>query len=346
MVGFVLGKLLIVTRQEHVKERLLSCFNPEDVEISSDFRKMAYLDFADRYSKVFLDVSMFEVPMIDAFSKYLHTIEGIEFSFLPECIINSIDFMSDADISKFILYTSDSSTILNRFNSELGLAYRTDLDVVLIGSVGVGKSYWAQKIFDESTTHKNRFRVVHCGSHKNIFEAELFGYVRGAFTDAKKDTPGALEDAEGGIVFLDDMECLDDNGQALLLDVLSRRKYRPLGSLLEKDCDVRFLFAVKDDIIYKVQSGLFRRDLWSRMSCLNVSIPPLNYRKGEIPMLIQDILDKYGKVMTDAACHSLMVHNWNANVRALRKIIELACLRCADDEVEIKKEYVDLNYDL
>jgi len=219
---------------------------------------------------------------------------------------------------------------VNNLKSKSSLKIRENIDkvsklksnVLLVGETGVGKDIWAEYLYVKSGVE--RFLNLNCGDvPENLIYSEWFGYKKGAFTGADKDNDGKWLNANGGILFLNGIDLLSLNLQSKLLRIIERKKFFPLGSTVEKDINVRFLFSVDNDILKKVNTGLFRADLFYRISTFTVEIPPLRERKSDIISLF-DYFTKKNKIivsLSEEGTKILKDYNWNGNIRELENFV-------------------------
>jgi len=179
---------------------------------------------------------------------------------------------------------------------------------------------------------------INCGGiPENLLESELFGYKKGAFTDAVKDKPGRFDEADGGTIFLDEIGELPLSLQVKLLRVLQEEEIAPLGGLGSKTVDVRVLAATSKDLQKEVQEGRFREDLFYRVNVMSVHLPPLRERRGDIPLLVGYFIDQFNKKLqkdieglSSEAMPILMGYGWPGNIRELENVIERAVLLAKD----------------
>jgi len=240
-------------------------------------------------------------------------------------------------------YTFDDIIGLDRVKQDAKNIAVQETNLLIIGESGTGKDLLASAIHNASLRAKERFVVVNCAAiPENLFESELFGYKRGAFTDARYDKIGKIEYANNGTLFFDEIAELPPNVQAKLLRVLEDKKVVPLGSNEGRIVNVRFIFATNRNLEELVSSGKFRGDLYYRIHSPKIELPPLRERRNEIPILIEHLLlkikEKYkGFVsgLTEQAKKYLMDFDYPGNVRQLEKMLEQAFLTC-------KKEYIDV----
>jgi DNA-binding NtrC family response regulator len=209
-----------------------------------------------------------------------------------------------------------------------------DANVLITGENGTGKGTTAQALHAVSTRASRPLVTVNAGGlSEGLFESELFGHVKGAFTDAKSDRVGRFELAEGGTLFLDEIANISLNLQAKLLRVLETGEFERLGSSRTRRGDVRLISATNADLNAEVAAGRFRQDLLFRLNTIEVHIPPLRERREDIPSLARHFLTaharRYRKAITGfdpAALQALVEHGWPGNVRELDHAVERAIL--------------------
>ena len=214
----------------------------------------------------------------------------------------------------------------------------TGADVLLLGENGTGKEVVAREIHRKSARKDEVFISVDLGAiHENLFESELFGHVRGAFTDAGNDKPGRFEIASGGTLFLDEIGNLSMPLQAKLLSVLQNRRVIRVGSNKEIPVDVRLICATNMLLYEMTQRKEFREDLLYRINTVEVRIPPLRERTGDIPLLAEYFLDRYsqkhkrkGLRIPQRTFEKLEKYSWPGNVREFQHAIERAVILAED----------------
>ncbi|MDH5638162.1 MAG: sigma-54 dependent transcriptional regulator [Nitrospinota bacterium] len=202
--------------------------------------------------------------------------------------------------------------------------------VVITGESGTGKELIARGIHYSSSLADKPFVPVNCAAlPAELIESELFGHKRGAFTGAVSDSSGLFRKAHGGSIFLDEIGDLPKDAQAKLLRVLQEGSVRPVGGTEELKVNVRLLAATNVDLEERVEDGLFREDLYYRITVLSIEAPPLRRRKPDIPLLVKYFIglmnEKFGrsvKGVEDAAMKALTEYDWPGNVRELQNVIE------------------------
>ncbi len=212
----------------------------------------------------------------------------------------------------------------------LPMTAQTDATVLLTGESGTGKEVFARRVHELSKRKDKRFVAVNCGALTDtLLESELFGYKRGAFTDAQRDTPGLVVEAEGGTLFLDEIGEVSPAVQVKLLRFLQLKEYKPLGAPKTEKADVRIVAATNRDLRTMVQEGKFREDLFYRLNIVPIVIPPLRERKADIPLLASFFLNnfkkQYGKKasgFSPEAFARLVAHDWPGNVRELENRVQ------------------------
>lgn len=214
--------------------------------------------------------------------------------------------------------------------------------VLLQGESGSGKGVVARIIHDRSLRAKAPFVDLNCaGFSKELFESELFGHERGAFTDAGSAKQGLLEIATGGTVFLDEIGELELPIQARLLKALEEKRFRRVGGVRDIHVDIRLIAATNRNLAEEVETGRFRKDLFYRLNVVRIEIPPLRKRLEDIPILAEEMLGKLSlelrseaTALSDRAMQKLMSYSWPGNVRELRNVLERALLVARGKEIK------------
>jgi len=211
---------------------------------------------------------------------------------------------------------------------------KTDSSVLLLGESGVGKEVFAEQIHQKSRRSSFPLIKVNCAAiPEGLLESELFGHVKGAFTNAVSNRQGRFEMADSGTILLDEIGDLPLPLQAKILRVIQEKKFEKVGSDVTITVDVRILAATNKDIEELVQTGKFRSDLYYRLNVLPIFIPPLRRRPQDIPELARFFLDNYMKDaqkqfegFTEDALQVMLSYSWPGNVRELQNCIERACV--------------------
>ncbi len=226
----------------------------------------------------------------------------------------------------------------------IGRVSATDASVLITGESGTGKELIAEAVHRNSRRQAKAFVKVNLGGiSSSLFESEMFGHVRGAFTDARHDRKGRFEIAHGGTIFLDEIGDLDAASQVKMLRVLQDRSYEVLGSSQRREVDVRVISATNRTLAEMVSRGEFREDLLYRINLIAVHLPPLRERPGDIPILTMRFLQAMAHVyrrdplsLSASARRWLQAQPWPGNVRQLRQWVERAVLVSTRDVLEIE----------
>jgi transcriptional regulator with PAS, ATPase and Fis domain len=227
------------------------------------------------------------------------------------------------------------------FNAALSAVQRVApsmLPVLLLGESGTGKELFARAVHEASARAQGPFVVVDCsGLTETLFESELFGYEKGAFTGANARKPGLVETAKGGTLFLDEMGDVPLPMQVKLLRLIESGTFRRVGAIEAQQADFRLVAATHKPLGQMVADGRFRQDLYYRISAFPIHLPPLRERVDDIPMLVDSFLQRGGSVkhrlsVEPAAMARLRAHDWPGNIRELRNVLDRARL-FADDGI-------------
>lgn len=219
----------------------------------------------------------------------------------------------------------------------------TPANVLITGENGTGKELVARAIHRESNRKDEIFLGVDVGSlNESLFESELFGHEKGAFTDAKQKKSGRFEVASGGSLFLDEIGNLSMNIQAKLLRVLETREFTPVGGTHSVPFDVRLISATNANLQEMIQENQFREDLLYRINTVEIAIPPLRDRKDDIPILLNHFLKKYSEKykqkiekFSSPALQKLKYYDWPGNVRELRHTVERAVIMSDSNIIDL-----------
>ncbi len=215
--------------------------------------------------------------------------------------------------------------------------------VLITGATGTGKEFVAQALHRLSPASRGKFAVCNCSALvENLLESELFGHVRGAFTDATQDKQGLFEYADGGAIFLDEIGELSPQAQAKLLRVLQNRQVQRVGSVTPRNIDVRVIAATHRDLKAMVREGKFREDLYYRLAMVEIMLPNLASRAEDLPLLERHFLEKfagdYGKPiagLTRRAQACMAAYLWPGNIRELENVIGNACMMAEGNVIDI-----------
>ena len=209
-------------------------------------------------------------------------------------------------------------------------AAAVDDNVVVYGESGTGKELAARAIHDGSSRYQQPFVAVNCGAiPESLFESELFGYKKGAFTGATADKKGYLDQADGGTLFLDELGEISLMGQVKLLRAIEHGGFTPVGGAQIHRPDVRIIAATNRDLLERVNEGAMRRDFYYRIHVIPIHLPPLRQRKEDIPLLIEYFLNAYPRVgdlpaLNGEVMQAFMQYDWPGNVRELENTVEYA----------------------
>jgi len=216
--------------------------------------------------------------------------------------------------------------------------------VLIGGESGTGKELVARAIHNYGPRSEKPFVPINCAAMpETLLESELFGYKKGAFTDAKKDKPGRFARAEKGTLFLDEVAELSPSIQAKLLRVLEEREYEPLGATQTVKSDVRIIAATNRDLADEVKAGNFRQDLFFRLNVVNLRLPPLRERREDIPLLVNHFIKRFNALQgrriarcSERVMATLMGYSFPGNVRELENAIEHAFVVCIGEIIQLE----------
>jgi DNA-binding NtrC family response regulator len=218
------------------------------------------------------------------------------------------------------------------------LVAETDATVLVLGESGTGKELVARALHRRGKRKEGPFVALNCSAiPESLFEAELFGYEKGAFTGAERRRTGRIEHAHGGTLFLDEIADMPPSAQAKLLRVLQERSFTRVGGSESVNVDIRVVSATnKEDLRSMVEDGTFREDLFYRLNVFAIRLPPLRERREDIPLLVAYFIEKLGGSCraSDKAMALLMNHRFPGNVRELWNVIERASILCREGSIE------------
>jgi two-component system response regulator PilR (NtrC family) len=229
----------------------------------------------------------------------------------------------------------------------------TDSTVLISGNSGTGKELVAKALHYNSKRANKPFIALNCGAiSENLIESELFGHKKGAFTGAITDKDGFIKAAEGGTLFLDEISEMPPQLQVKLLRAIQEKEYTPVGTTVSLPVNVRFIASTNRNLMEYVNQGKFREDLFYRLNVVDIHLPSLKEREGDIPLLAEYFLDKYRKQMnknikgiSNDAMRALMNHEWKGEIRELENVIERSVIFCNEDFINVKNLPVQFQSD-
>ena len=232
---------------------------------------------------------------------------------------------------------------MQKIKERLPLFAASPSTVLIEGASGTGKDLVARAIHNLSPRKNGPFITVNCSAlPDNLLESELFGYVQGAFTDAKKDKPGRFQLAHSGTILLDEIGEISPAMQVKLLRILQQREFEPLGATRTVKVDVRVIAATNKDLEEAVQKGVFRDDLYYRLNVIRMQIPALSERREDIPLLVNHFMDHFNRLqgksvarVAEPALAALMTAQLPGNIRELENAIEYAFVICQGNSIEL-----------
>lgn len=247
---------------------------------------------------------------------------------------SAVDAAAAAEIATLLI---GESAPMRRLREDVVRAARTDLPVLVQGPTGSGKELVARALHVTSGRSGEFVAFNVCAIADALFEAAVFGHVRGAFTGATADAPGYLAEAHRGTAFFDEIGGLPAAAQAKLLRAVETREYRPVGARADRRSDFRLVSATNDDVDARVAAGQFREDLAERLAGVVVHVPPLAARRADVPALVRHFARQLegpdARAFTDAALDVLTSYDWPRNVRELRHAVARALAWCAEPVV-------------
>ena len=237
-----------------------------------------------------------------------------------------------------------SSNATRVIREEIEYASKSDAKVLITGESGVGKEVVAQLVHQQSRRRTAQLVTINCaGVPDTLLASELFGHVRGSFTDAHRDKPGWLELANRGTIFLDEVGEMSLSMQSLLLRFLENGEIQRVGSdRLASKVDVRVIAATNRKLVDRIAANEFREDLFYRLNVIHIPIPPLRERRDDIPLLLDHFLRAFSKShgterprLSEGAAAQLIASDWPGNVRQLRNVAERLVVRAKDGMITI-----------
>ena len=253
------------------------------------------------------------------------------------------DLISSQEVTDFDRIIGSKNSLKNLVEKARRVS-KTEASVLILGESGTGKELLAEAIHQDSLrTNRPFVRVNMGGIPASLFESEMFGHKKGAFTDASTDRVGRFAMANGGTIFLDEIGDLPLENQVKLLRVLQEKTFEPLGSSKTEKVDVRVISATNKNLEAMVAAGAFREDLYYRINLISLELPPLRQRIGDIPLLVRDILQRmatnYGidsVEVNESAVNWLQRQKLPGNIRQLKNLVERAVLLSGTFELKLK----------
>ena len=317
-----------------------------DISLAVEAMKLGAIDFLVKpWEAEKLSASVQNVYKLSHSRKKIKSLEST-----TKILVNDAEQQFDELISK----AKSMETVFETINKVAA----TDANVLILGENGTGKELVARMIHKASLRNNKSFINVDLGSiTESLFESELFGHVKGAFTDAHEDRMGRFEVASEGSLFLDEIGNLSLPLQAKLLTVIQNRILYKIGSNKPVNFDVRLICATNKPIYQMVASDDFRQDLLYRINTVEINLPPLRQRIEDIPILVKHFHDsfkvKYGKqnqLVSDAAIKKLQLYHWPGNIRELQHVVERAVIMSSSNELTsssfLLKSESELSYEL
>lgn len=239
-----------------------------------------------------------------------------------------------SDLDKSFSHIIGQSESMQRIFNTIDRVAKTEASILIYGENGTGKELIARAIHRQSLRYSEAFVTVDLGSiPESLFESELFGHMKGAFTDAKEDRPGRIEMAHKGTLFLDEISNISMNQQTKLLRVLQTGKFNRIGSNKENVTDIRLISATNVSLHEMIKESKFRQDLLYRINTIEISIPPLRDRLEDLPLIVDHYIKvyagKYKKEIykaSEAALKRLQKYPWPGNIRELQHSVERAVI--------------------
>ena len=305
--------------------------------------------FTDRNIKEFLDQKEFVIFLKSKrgiqFKGYFKTTVLYDYFNNPKGYLFQFLETKDEKIDEDFMVFNTQNIKMKKILERASLVAQSDVSVLISGETGTGKSKLAKWIHLNSVRSRNNFVSVNCSAIPDtLFESEFFGYEKGAFTGAVGSKPGKVELADGGTLFLDEIGDLSLTSQAKLLVFVDTKEFERLGSSKPRKSDVRIISATNKDLVKEIQSKNFRSDLFYRLCVVRIEIPPLRERREDIPLIVNSILAKKNKRISQRAMDVIVSKDWYGNVRELRAFLEAVSIFTANKEIidveDLNSEFV------
>ena len=305
--------------------------------------------FTDRNIKEFLDQKEFVIFLKSKrgiqFKGYFKTTVLYDYFNNPKGYLFQFLETKDEKMDEDFMVFNTQNVKMKKILERASLVAQSDVSVLISGETGTGKSKLAKWIHLNSVRSRNNFVSVNCSAIPDtLFESEFFGYEKGAFTGAVGSKPGKVELADGGTLFLDEIGDLSLTSQAKLLVFVDTKEFERLGSSKPRKSDVRIISATNKDLVKEIQNKNFRSDLFYRLCVVRIEIPPLRERKEDIPLIVNSILAKKNKRISQRAMDVIVSKDWYGNVRELRAFLEAVSIFTANKEIidveDLNSEFV------
>lgn len=318
------------------ESRIMDCINQNRTIVGKIVGKKNGLDLHSTYIPIYDELGQLEFVLI-----YVATqIEGKSLDIVKRiCVMDERMRYYEKELLNYkntkysINDIVGESNSIKKLKNEIIKASKTKSNVLIVGETGTGKELVAHSIHDLSSRRKNPFVKTNCAAiPDNLFESELFGYVKGAFTGALKEGKiGKFQQANKGSIFLDEINQMPISIQSKILRVLQESEIERIGSTQTESVDTRFIFATNIDLEKAVAKNEFRKDLFYRINVLKITVPPLRERLEDIPNLINSIVAKLNfemgmkvQFVSEDVYKNFMNYSWPGNVRELQNVIERA----------------------
>jgi len=294
------------------------------------------------------DLALLGGPTGLSFEGFHHLSPDFELDEISSAVKSALKYKSERRMLPNFPILIGQSQVITSIRQKIQKVCDKDINILITGETGCGKDLIARSIHYHSPRNKGPLVKIDCGVLPNeLLESEVFGYQRGAFTDAHKDKPGRIELADGGTLFIDEIGNLSLPLQAKFLQVLEDREFSRLGGIQDKAVNIRLVAVTNTDLWKKVVNGTFRKDLFYRLNVVRIEVPPLRDRKDDILLLSHYFLNKYcfdlkkdSLEIPDDIAGIFLTYRWPGNIRELENVIRRAIvLRNFDfmlEELELK----------